>query len=132
MSLPSEVEKEVLRNLGVQRFTQRLLSVVGALAFVASIAALAFTLMNQQTQTVKAKQDVQDAISQLERTIVTQCSFYALIGNIPPAPGTSAVGAELLTDSRNAYVGLACPGKLKAATPALVAADKKYHIPLNG
>lgn len=130
--LPSEVEKEVLRNLGIQHFTQRLISIVGVLAFIASLAALAFTLMNQQTQTTKAKQDVQNAISQLEHTIVTQCSFYSLIGNLPAASNTSLVGAELLTDSRNAYLGLNCPGKLTPPSASLIAADKKYHIPLKG
>jgi|HubBroStandDraft_5_1064220.scaffolds.fasta_scaffold692094_1 hypothetical protein len=130
--LPSEVEKEVLRNLGVQRFTQRIISVVGILAFVASLAALAFTLMNQQTQTTKAKQDVQAAVTQLEHTIVTQCSFYSLIGDLPVPATTSAVGAELVTDSRNAYLGLSCPGSLTKPPAELTKLDQKYKIPLKG
>jgi len=69
---------------------------------------------------------IESVVTQLE---ASQCSWYALIGSIPPDPKTtSRLGVERVENSRAVVHSLGCPQPLPPPSPELIRLGLKYGI----
>jgi hypothetical protein len=73
---------------------------------------------------------VRQALIGINTKIGASCSWYYDVGTVVPttSPPISKIGVRLLVDSRNAFVGSGCSGKLPPPSKALTAAAAKFGI----
>lgn len=100
-------------------------------ALRAVIFLFAFTLLLAGLNLLFTSSQVND----LRTSVLTQCRFDADVGSVPvatsPATGqASKLGVSLVSDSRVAWHGLGCPGKLAPPQPSFVKWAKYYHLPI--
>lgn len=124
--LPDEVTTEALRNLRVHQIIGRLLQVACVVSLVVAVVALTFSVVSFQREARAAKAQVKYEISE-------QCALYAAVGDLQPSlnPPTSKFAMGLVTDLRNKFTSLGCPGKLPVSQ-ALIELDKRYGLKLDG
>jgi hypothetical protein len=65
---------------------------------------------------------VRQALQSIKTKIEAGCSWYFDVGTVVPAayPQITKVGVRLLVDSRNAFIGAGCAGKLPPPSKLLV------------
>lgn len=77
----------------------------------------------------------QAIIAVLQQQLRADCSFYADLAGLPlvnAANGKpSVLSVKVISDSRGAWHGHSCPGKLAAPSPSFVAGAALYHLPVN-
>jgi hypothetical protein len=124
--LPDEVTTEALRNLRVHQIIGRLLQVACVVSLVVAVVALTFSVVSFQREARAAKAQVKYEISE-------QCELYAAVGSLQPSlnPPTSKFAMGLVTDLRNKFTSLGCPGKLPVSQ-ALIELDHRYGLKLDG
>lgn len=123
--LPPELETQALLKLHAGRRLAVLLQIACVVSLVAAVAALTVSLLSFQHEARTARAEVKYEITE-------QCSLYALVGELPPSlnPPTSKFAMGLVTDLRNKYTSLGCPGKLPASK-VLIELDERYHLHLD-
>lgn len=124
--IPDEVTTEALRNLRVHQIIGRLLQVACVVSLVVAVVALTFSVVSFQREARAAKAQVKYEISE-------QCALYAAVGDLQPSlnPPTSKFAMGLVTDLRNKFTSLGCPGKLPVSQ-ALIELDHRYGLKLDG
>lgn len=73
----------------------------------------------------------------LHAAVLNLCQFNADLGNAAASPVTlnpmthkaSPLGIQILADSRAAWRGLGCPGRLEAPSPSFSHWARAYHLP---
>ena len=69
---------------------------------------------------------IEHIVAQFESS---QCSFYTLLGSIPPDPKTtSKLGVTLVENSRIIVHDLGCRQQPSPPSPALIRLGAKYHV----
>lgn len=73
-------------------------------------------------------------VNHLRDAVLAQCTFDADLGSAPvtvsPASGRpSRLGVTIVSDSRVAWHGLGCPGKLPPPAPSFARWAKEFHLP---
>lgn len=74
-------------------------------------------------------------VNHLRHAVLTECKFDADLGSAPitvsPATGkASRLGVLIISDSRVAWHGLGCPGKLAAPAPSFAKWARAFHLPV--
>ena len=71
-------------------------------------------------------------LSRVNRTTSSQCDFYGVLAEAQSTltPKSGELAVKLLVDSRRAFLGLGCPGKLPTPTPVVRDLAAKYRIEL--
>ena len=123
--IPDELATEALKNLRAQQIIRRVLLVAVVVSLVTAIVALSFSLISFQREAQAARAQVKYEVSE-------QCELYAAVGELQPSlnPPTSKFAMGLVTDLRNKYTSLGCPGKLPVSK-ALIELDKRYGLKLD-
>lgn len=121
----NELDEKLLAVIRAYRMTQRIAQ--WFLLFVSMIAIISLAV--SLTASVNEASTAQNTATSVVRS---QCAFYRDLGIVPPPPNVTAFGAKLLVDSRNAYIGLGCAGKLPAPSLALIQDVAKYGLVLKG
>lgn len=75
-------------------------------------------------------------VNRLQREVHAQCKFDRDLGTVPvtvsPATHTaSKLGVTIVSDARQGWRGLACPGMLPPPKPSFVKWARFYHLPAN-
>lgn len=75
-------------------------------------------------------------VNQLQDEVHAQCKFDRDLGSVPvtvsPATKTaSKLGVTIVSDARQGWRGLACPGVLPPPKPSFVKWAKFYKLPAN-
>jgi hypothetical protein len=73
-------------------------------------------------------------VDQVRQIARAQCKFDAHVGAAPivVSPAThkaSLLGVQIVSDARQAWYGLGCPGRLEPPAPSFVRWAKAYHLP---
>lgn len=66
----------------------------------------------------------------VSRAVASVCEFHKDIAEAPVPPNAQSLGVKILVDSRRAYQGLRCPGRLAPPSADLRRLAGRYHIPL--
>jgi hypothetical protein len=124
-SMPDELVHEALKNLRAQQIIRWALVVTLAVSFVVSVVALSLSLVSFHKEAQAAKAQVKYEVSE-------QCALYAAVGELQPSlnPPTSKFAMGLVTDLRNKFTSLGCPGTLPVSK-ALIELDERYHLKLD-
>jgi len=74
-------------------------------------------------------------VNHLRSAVLAQCQFNADLGAAPvtvsPSTGrASRLGVLIISDSRTAWHGLGCPGRLPPPAPSFAKWAKTYHLPV--
>jgi hypothetical protein len=132
---PSAVLDESLHTLILRtKLAQIGMTVAVVIALLVSLATAG--VVAYRISTAKANEEaaaaivVNNALQSVNAKIQASCSWYFDVGSVIPAtsPSISKVGVRLLVDSRNAFVGAQCPGKLPRPSKALLRAASKFGI----
>lgn len=75
-------------------------------------------------------------VSAVRGAVKAECHFNYDLGGVPitvnPATGKASVlGVKIVADSRAAWRGLGCPGRLPSPSPSFVKWALYYHLPAN-
>lgn len=89
--------------------------------------------ISEQAQRNAAVLAVQNQV--LKRQLIADCSFYRDLAGLPlanlPNGHPSELGVKIVSDSRGAWIGRGCPGKLPPPDPSYVRGAAFYHLPVN-
>jgi hypothetical protein len=87
------------------------------------------------SQAQQNSEDLKRANAVLRQQIHADCGFYKDLAGLPltnTASGhPSELGVKIISDSRGAWRGHGCPGKLPRPDPSFVTGAKFYHLPAN-
>ena len=89
-----------------------------------TVQAQAATLRVQQTELVRA----QKQITLNERRVLTACSFWKDLGELPVSLAATKLGIGIVVHSRTAFTGFVCIGKLSPVSPELRTLAHKYGL----
>ena len=79
------------------------------------------------------------AYDTLQNRQLTQCQFNQDLGNLasvkvtlnPATRKASKIGVAVIADSRSAFRGLGCPGRLAKPGPSFIHWTTIYHLPVS-
>jgi hypothetical protein len=103
--------------------------------FMIGIGAANLLFTSSQVQEVRSvSAGLAQANARLARQITGDCGFYGDLAGLPlataPNGHPSELGVKIISDSRVAWVGHGCRGKLPPPNPTFVAGAAYYHLPV--
>lgn len=120
-----DLDNQLLAVVKAYRMTQKIVHWFLALISLIAVASLVVSLTTSSNQASTTQRTVANVVS-------AQCAFYYDIGTVPPPAKVTEFGVKILVDTRNAYVGLGCAGKLPIPSAALVQDAAHYGLQLKG